>query len=47
VILALQLQGKYHRFTGTLKYADYNAAASTPLAVRDTRKLWAQLDFIW
>ena len=45
--LDLQLQGKYHRFTGTLKYADYNAAASTPLAVRDTRKLWAQIDFVW
>jgi hypothetical protein len=45
--LDLQLQGKYHRFTGTLKYADYNAAASTPVAVRDTSKLWAQLDFTW
>jgi hypothetical protein len=45
--LDLQLQGKYRRFTGTLKYADYNAAATTPLAVRDTRKFWAQLDFIW
>lgn len=45
--LDLQLQGKYHRFTGTLKYADYTAAATTPLVVRDTRKLWAQLDFIW
>ena len=42
--LDLQLQGKYRRFTGTLKYADYDAAASTPLAVRDTRKFWAQLD---
>ena len=45
--LDIQLQGKYHRFTGTLKYADYNAASSTPLAVRDTRKLWAQIDFVW
>jgi hypothetical protein len=45
--LNLQLQAKYHRFTGTLKYADYNAAATTPTTVRDTRKLWAQLDFIW
>ncbi len=43
----LQLSGKYRRFTGTLKYADYSAAATTPLAVRDTRKLWAQLDFVW
>ncbi|MEO6079031.1 MAG: hypothetical protein ABIQ86_04535 [Steroidobacteraceae bacterium] len=45
--LDLQLQGKYHRFTGTLKYADYNASATTPLAVRDTSKFWAQLDFTW
>jgi hypothetical protein len=45
--LNLQLQGKFRRFTGTLKYADYNAAASTPLAVRDTSKFWAQLDFTW
>ncbi|HYP80802.1 MAG TPA: hypothetical protein VEQ17_10965, partial [Steroidobacteraceae bacterium] len=45
--LDIQLQGKYHRFTGTLKYAAYEAASSTPLAVRDTRKLWAQIDFVW
>jgi hypothetical protein len=45
--LNLQLQGKYRRFTGTLKYANYNAASTTPTAVRDTQKLWAQLDFIW
>jgi hypothetical protein len=45
--LNLQLQTKFRRFTGTLKYADYNAAATTPTAVRDTSKFWAQLDFIW
>jgi hypothetical protein len=45
--LNLQAQAKYHRFTGTLKYADYNAAATTPAAVRDTSKLWVQLDFVW
>jgi hypothetical protein len=45
--LDLQLQGKYRRFSGTLKYANYNAAATTPLTVRDTNKLWAQLDFTW
>jgi hypothetical protein len=45
--LNLQLQTKYRRFSGVLKYADYNAAATTPIAVRDTRKFWAQLDFIW
>jgi hypothetical protein len=43
----LQLSAKYRRFTGTLKFADYNAAATTPLAVRDTSKLWVQLDFVW
>jgi hypothetical protein len=45
--LNLQLQARYRRFTGTVKYADYNAAPTTPTAVRDTQKLWAQLDFIW
>ena len=45
--LDLQLQAKYRRFTGLLKYAHYNAAASTPTAVRDTDKLWVQLDFVW
>lgn len=43
----LQLSAKFHRFTGTVKFADYSAAATTPLAVRDTRKLWAQLDYVW
>ncbi len=43
----LQLSAKLRRFTGTVKYADYTAAATTPLAVRDTRKLWAQLDYVW
>ena len=45
--LNLQLQAKYHRFTGTLKYADYNAAATTPTTQRDTTKFWAQVDFVW
>lgn len=45
--LDLQLQARFRRFTGMLKYADYNAAATTPTAVRDTRKLWAQIDFVW
>jgi hypothetical protein len=43
----LQLSAKFRRFTGTVKFADYSAAATTPLAVRDTRKLWAQLDYVW
>jgi hypothetical protein len=45
--LDLQLTARYRRFSGTLKLADYDAAATTPLAVRDTRKLWAQLDYVW
>jgi len=45
--LNLQLQARYRRFTGVLKYADYAAAATTPVAVRDTTKLWLQVDFIW
>jgi hypothetical protein len=45
--LDVQLSAKYRRFTGTLKLADYDAAATTPLAVRDTRKLWVQLDYVW
>lgn len=43
----LQLTGKYRRFTGTLKFADYAPAATTPVALRDTRKSWAQLDYVW
>jgi len=43
----IQVQGRWGRMTGTLKYADYQADAGTPLAVRDTRKLWAQIDFVW
>ncbi len=45
--LNLQLQAKYHRVTGTLKYASYDAASTTPTTVRDTDKLWLQLDFTW
>jgi hypothetical protein len=45
--LDLQLSAKYRRFTGTLKLADFDAAATTPAAVRDTRKLWVQLDYVW
>lgn len=45
--LDLQLTAKYRQLTGTLKYADYSAAAATPVAVRDTRKLWVQLDYVW
>lgn len=43
----LQLTGRYRRFTGMLKYAAYNATASTPLTVRDTDKIWAQVEYAW
>jgi hypothetical protein len=39
----LQLQAKWRRFNGTLKYADYHADRFAT----DTRKFWAQVDFIW
>jgi len=44
----LQLQAKWKRFVGTVKYADYGAKRGvTPAAFQDTNKLWAQLDFMW
>ncbi|HWL62034.1 MAG TPA: hypothetical protein VNQ32_04520 [Steroidobacteraceae bacterium] len=43
----VQLSARFRRFTGTLKLADYSAATTTPAAVRDTRKLWAQVDYVW
>jgi hypothetical protein len=45
--LDLQVQGTWRRYTGTLKYAAYNAAASTPSTIRDTDKLWAQVEYAW
>jgi hypothetical protein len=45
--LDLQLQARIRRVMATLKYAAYEAGATTPLAVRDTNKLWVQLDFTW
>lgn len=41
--LNLQLQAKYRRFSGALKYADYRADRFAT----DTRKWWAQIEFIW
>jgi hypothetical protein len=41
--LNLQLQAKWHRLSGTLKYADYRAERFAT----DTKKLWAQVEFIW
>jgi hypothetical protein len=45
--LDIQMQAKFHRYTGTLKYAAYDAASGTPLTVRDTDKLWAQVEYTW
>jgi hypothetical protein len=45
--LNVQLQARFQRYTGTVKYAAYNAASTTPLTVRDTDKLWAQVDYAW
>jgi hypothetical protein len=44
----LQLQAKWKRFIGTVKYADYSAkSGETPATYQDTSKVWAQLDFVW
>jgi hypothetical protein len=45
--LNLQLQARFHRVTGLVKYADYQAGATTPPMLRDTGKFWAQLEFAW
>jgi hypothetical protein len=44
----LAVSGKWHHFAGLLKYAGYSAASATPIAIaRDTRKFWAQLEYLW
>jgi hypothetical protein len=44
----LLLQAKYQRFVASLKYARYEAnEGQTPAAYQDTRKFWAQLEYIW
>ncbi len=39
----LQLQAKWKRFTGLLKYADY----STDGLFTDTSKFWMQVEYVW
>lgn len=39
----LQVQAKWRRFLGTLKYADYRADR----LLTDTNKFWMQLDYVW
>ena len=44
----LQLQAKYKRFVGLLKFALYDAyEGRTPAAYQDTTKFWAQLEYVW
>jgi hypothetical protein len=44
----LQVQAKYKRFVGLLKYAKYDAhEGRTPAAYQDTTKFWAQLEYVW
>jgi hypothetical protein len=42
--LNLSVAGKYQRFTGMLKYGDYHQGDP---AFRDTKKFWAQIEFVW
>jgi hypothetical protein len=39
----LQVQAKWRRVTGTLKYADYRADR----LLTDTRKWWLQVEYVW
>ena len=41
--IGVQLQAKWHHFTGSLKYADYTAER----LLTDTSKLWVQLEYQW
>jgi hypothetical protein len=45
--LDLQLLAKFRRLAGTLKYSAYDASTGTPLSLRDTDKLWAQVEYTW
>jgi hypothetical protein len=41
------LVGKWRHIAATLKYANYTAADSTPVAIaRNTSKFWAQLEYV-
>lgn len=43
----VQLQAKFRRFTGIVKYADFNAAGVPLPTAQDTSKLWAEVGFTW
>lgn len=40
----LQVQARWRRLVGTIRYADYARAGTTPLAYEDTRKFWVMLE---
>jgi len=42
-----QLQAKYQRLVGIVKYASYVAGNTTPATYRNTTKFWVELDFVW
>lgn len=43
-----QLQAKYQRFVGLLKFGIYDAhEGRTPAAYQDTTKFWAQVEYVW
>jgi hypothetical protein len=44
----VQVQAKFKRFTGLVKYAVYDAhEGRTPAQYQDTTKFWVQLEFMW
>src|SRR5262245_1543260 len=44
----VQMQAKYRRFVGLVKYARYEAAEGrTPAQYQDTTKWWAQVEYVW
>jgi hypothetical protein len=45
--LDFQVQAKIHRYVALVKLADYRAAATTPLTLRDTTKVIAQIEYAW
>ena len=44
----VQLQAKWKRFLGTLKYADFDAQpVAATAAYQDTAKYWVMVDYVW
>jgi hypothetical protein len=38
-----QVQARWRKFNGTVKYADYRADGF----LTDTRKVWVQVEYVW